>query len=80
MTEQAQKRIAEAQRLGVQIGIWVHVPGVAESCPGHKAWNEKPFLLNEGLYDKARGKNVLPGVEAGCSCTFRDFVPEFGDE
>lgn len=73
-------KIADAKRLGIKVGIWVHVPGPKVSCPGHKAWDGKPFLLSEGLYDRDRGKNVLPGIESGCSCTFRGFVPEFGDE
>lgn len=75
-----QAKITEAKRLGVKVGIWVHVPGPEVSCPGHKEWNGRPFLLSEGLYDQARGGNVLPGIEPGCSCTFRDFVPEFGDK
>lgn len=75
-----QANIEEAKRLGVKVGIWVHVPGPEVSCPGHKEWTGRPFLLSEGLYDKARGKYVLPGIEPGCSCSFRSFVPEFGDK
>lgn len=80
MRAQEQAKLAESKRLGVKVGIWVHVPGPEVSCPGHKEWNGRPFLLSKGLYDPARGKNILPGVEVGCSCTHRDFVPEFGDK
>lgn len=80
MRIQEQAKIAEAQRLGTKVGFWVHIPGSKTSCPGHKEWNGRPFLLSEGLYDQDRGKNVLPGIEPGCNCTFRSFIPEFGDE
>lgn len=80
MREKARAKIEDGKRLGVKVGIWMHVPGPEVSCPGHKGWDGRPFLLSKGLYDPARGKNILPGVEVGCSCTHRDFVPEFGDK
>ena len=46
----------------------------------HANLDGKPFLLNEGLFDEAAGKNKLPGELSGCICTFRDFVPAFGDK
>ena len=78
---EAIKRV-ESERLGVKVGIWVHIPGKYTSRATHKAMNGKPFLLSEGLYDSAKGveRKVLPGELVACQCTYRDFVPEFGDE
>lgn len=72
-------RRVEGERLGVKVGIWVHVPGKYTSRATHRAMNGKPFLLSEGLYDSAVGRKVLPGELVACQCTYRDFVPEFGD-
>ena len=76
---EAIKRV-EGQHLGVKVGIWVHIPGTKTSRATHKAMNGKPFLLSEGMYDSAVGRKVLPGELVACACTYRDFVPEFGDQ
>ena len=76
---EAIKRV-ESERLGVKVGIWVHVPGKYTSRATHKAMNGKPFLLSEGMYDSEVKRKVLPGELVACQCTYRDFVPEFGDE
>ncbi len=73
------KRV-EDERLGVKVGIWVHVPGKYTSRATHKAMNGKPFLLSEGLYDSAVGRKVLPGELVACQCEYRSFIPEFGDK
>lgn len=73
-------RRVEGERLGVKVGIWVHVPGKYTSRATHRAMNGKPFLISEGLYDSAVKRKVLPGELVACQCTYRDFVPEFGDE
>lgn len=71
---------AEDERLGVKVGIWVHVPGKHTSRATHKAMNNKPFLISEGLYDSAVGRKVLPGELVACQCEYRSFIPEFGDK
>lgn len=76
---EAIKRV-ESERLGVKVGIWVHVPGKYTSRATHKAMNGKPFLLSEGMWDSDVKRRVLPGELVACQCTYRDFVPEFGDE
>ena len=76
---EAIKRV-ESERLGVKVGIWVHIPGKYTSRATHKAMNGKPFLLSEGMYDSEVKRKVLPGELVACQCTYRDFVPEFGDE
>lgn len=76
---EAIKRV-ESERLGVKVGIWVHVPGKYTSRATHKAMNGKPFLLSEGMWDSEVKRKVLPGELVACQCTYRDFVPEFGDE
>ncbi len=75
---EAIKRV-EDERLGVKVGIWVHVPGKYTSRATHRAMHGKPFLLSEGLYDSAVGRKVVPGELVACQCEYRAFVPEFGD-
>lgn len=76
---EAIKRV-ESERLGVKVGIWVHVPGKYTSRATHKAMNGKAFLLSEGMWDSEVKRKVLPAELVACQCTYRDFVPEFGDE
>ena len=76
---QAIKRV-EGERLGVRVGIWVHVPGRKYIRHSHKAMDGKPFLLSEGMYDPEVKRNVQPGELWLCQCTYRDFVPAFGDK
>ena len=73
-------RRTEGERLGVKVGIWVHVPGRYYIRHTHKAMDGKPFLISEGMYDSEVRRNVQPGELYLCQCTYRDFVPEFGDE
>lgn len=70
----------ESQKLGIKVGIWVHVPGRKMSRKTHEAMNGKPFLLAEGLYDPEVNRKVKPGELPLCACVYRDFVPEFGDK
>lgn len=76
---EAIKRV-ESEQLGVKVGIWVHIPGKYTSRATHLAMNGKPFLISEGMYDPAVKRKVLPGELVACQCTYRDFVPEFGDK
>lgn len=73
-------RQAESKKLGVMVGIWVHVPGKKYSRESHERMNGKPFLLSKGLYDYEVKKEVLPGQLVNCCCVYRDFIPEFGDK
>lgn len=70
----------ESESLGIKVGIWVHRPGRYYVRHTHKAMNGKPFLLSEGMYDSEVRRNVMPGELAFCQCTFRNFVPDRGDE
>lgn len=73
-------RRVEGERLGVKIGFWVHVPGKYTSRATHRAMNGKPFLISEGMYDPAVRRKVHCGELPGCQCTYRSFIPEFGDK
>lgn len=75
---EAVKRV-ESRQLGITEGIWVHVPGTKSSRKTHMAMNGKRFNLEEGMYDSAVKKKVLPGELVACNCTFRAVIPEFGD-
>lgn len=72
-------RSVEAKELGITEGVWVHVPGTKSSRKTHMQMNGKRFRLDEGLYDSAVGRKVLPGELVACNCTFRAVIPEFGD-
>ena len=76
---EAIKRV-EGEKLGVRVGIWVHIPGKYTSRATHKAMNGKPFLISEGMYDPAVKRKVQCGELPGCQCTYRSFIPEFGDK
>lgn len=66
---------ANDKSLGLTEGIWVHVPGRYSSRHTHVAMNGKRFKLDEGLYDKAVDRNVLPGSEPYCRCIYRAVLP-----
>lgn len=72
-------RSIEAKELGITEGVWVHVPGTKSSRKTHMQMNGKRFRLDEGLYDSAVGRKVLPGELVACNCTYRAVIPEFGD-
>ena len=76
---EAIKRV-EGEKLGVRVGIWVHIPGKYTSRATHRAMNGKPFLISEGMYDPAVKRKVQCGELPGCQCTYRSFIPEFGDK
>lgn len=78
---EAIKRV-EGERLGVKVGIWMHVPGKKTSRATHRAMDGKPFLISEGMYDSARGveRHVHCGELPGCQCTYRSVIPMFGDK
>lgn len=75
---QAIQRVRD-EKLGITEGIWMHIPGQHTSRATHVAMNGKRFNLNEGLYDSAVKRNVLPGELVACRCTYRAVLPEFGD-
>lgn len=75
---QAIRRVND-EKLGITEGIWVHLPGQKTSRKTHEAMNGKRFKLNEGLYDSAVKRNVLPSELPACRCVYRSVLPEFGD-
>lgn len=62
---------ANAQELGLDTAIWVHVPGRYSSRETHIAMDGKRFNLQEGLYDSDVDKKVVPGMLPFCRCCFR---------
>ncbi len=73
----AQMQIAGAKDLGVQYGIWKHVPGLYTSRETHKKMDGKKFDLAVGLFDADVGKNVLPAECINCRCQFRMCLPDW---
>ena len=66
---------ANDEDLGIEEGIWIHVPGQYSSRNTHKSMNGKKFRLNEGLYDRDVGKNVVCGELPYCRCIYRPVIP-----
>jgi len=75
---QAIQRVRD-EKIGITEGIWMHLPGQKTSRETHKAMNGKRFKLNEGLYDSAVKRNVMPGELPLCRCCYRAVLPELGD-
>lgn len=65
--------------LGIEEGIWVHVPGKKSSRHTHMQMNGKRFKLSEGLFDPAVGRNVHPGELVNCNCIYKPIIPTFGE-
>jgi len=68
------------QEIGITEGIWKHVPGIKTSRETHIEMDGKRFKIDEGLYDRNVGRNVLCGELPGCRCTYFRVLPEFGEE
>ena len=73
---------ARDEKLGIEEGIWVHLPGQKTSRKTHEAMDGKRFKLtgdDKGLYDSDVGMNVMPAELPGCRCVYRRVIPEFGE-
>lgn len=66
---------ANDEALGVEEGIWIHVPGQYSSRETHKHFDGKRFKLSEGMYDPAVGKYVVCGELPYCRCVYRPVLP-----
>lgn len=77
-TSKISQRILQknCEGIGIKRGVWIHVPGQYSSRKTHIEMNGKPFDLDEGLYDEAVGKKVLPGMLYWCRCTFRPILDD----
>lgn len=66
----ATERLARAQYndLGITEGVWVHFGGQYQSRPTHEDMHGRRYVLAEGIYDPAEGRNVQPGELVLCAC------------
>lgn len=64
-----------AQNLGITKAIWITARD-ERVRPSHEQRDGKEFDLNEGLYSSIDGKDLLPGVDFNCRCTYELIVPE----
>jgi SPP1 gp7 family putative phage head morphogenesis protein len=63
------------QKLGITEGIWVTSKDErVRKC--HKVRNGKRFKLSQGLYSSCDRKQLFPGTDYQCRCTYRAIVPE----
>lgn len=77
MKAQSSISIARSWEAGITHGFWMHRSGSKKPRPTHMAMNGKRFEITEGLYDSAVQRNVLPGMEPGCRCTYRPDLKSF---
>lgn len=61
--------------IGVEYGIWVHMPGKYTHRHSHKEMDGKRYKLDEGMYDPEVDRNVFPAELPYCRCTFRAVLP-----
>jgi SPP1 gp7 family putative phage head morphogenesis protein len=64
-----------AQNLGIEKAVWV-TSADERVRPCHRDRNGKEFDLKEGLYSKCDGKELLPGTDFQCRCTYTLILPE----
>jgi SPP1 gp7 family putative phage head morphogenesis protein len=66
------------QKLGITEGIWeTSSDERVREC--HRVRDGKVFKLSEGLYSSCDGKNLFPGTDYQCRCTYQAIIPEFED-
>jgi len=62
------------QELGITRGIWMHSHAGKEPRPTHVEMNDKPYNLNQGMYDSDEKAYVHPGELINCRCTMRPVI------
>lgn len=68
---------ARQKSLGITEGIWMHSHAGKVPRPDHVAANGKRFDIRKGIYMPSVGKEVMPGEEINCRCTWRPVIPGF---
>lgn len=68
---------ARQQSLGITEGVWMHSHAGKVPRPDHVAANGKRFDIKKGIYMPSAGKEVMPGEEINCRCTWRPVIPGF---
>jgi len=65
--------------IGVQEAIWVHSHAGKEPRPTHlKAGRDRVrFRVDDGWYDPAVKRHILPGEEINCRCTMMPILKGF---
>ena len=66
--------------LGLNIGVWVHIPGRKNSRRTHEKLNGKEYDMREGIWDSEVKRMIQPGELPYCRCTHRVKVPEWLDK
>lgn len=65
---------ANDAELGIEEGIWIHVPGKYSSRETHMAMNGKRFNLERGMYDDDAEQFCVPGQLPYCRCIYRPII------
>lgn len=73
-----QMSVAKNQAMGIVEGVWIHTSAGKTYRATHIAMNGKTFRLDEGMYDSAEGRNIMPGELVNCYCTYRPVIPTVG--
>ena len=63
--------------LGMNKGVWIHVPGQYESRHSHEYdLNGKELDITQGIYDPEVKSYIMPAQLPYCRCIFRSVIPE----
>lgn len=66
-----------ALALGMNKGIWIHVPGQYESRHSHEdILNGREFDITQGMWDPEVRQYIMPAQLPYCRCIFRSVIPE----
>jgi uncharacterized protein with gpF-like domain len=71
--------LENSRAVGISRGTWMHHATAKVYRKEHVEMDGREFNLNEGLYDRVEGRNVMPGELYGCNCTYRNLVPSLED-
>lgn len=61
--------------LGIKQAVWMHSHAGKKPRPTHVRMDGKIFDVEEGMYDSAEGRNIMPGELINCRCTSRPVIP-----
>lgn len=68
-------QVQNCSDLGIERGVWIHVPGQYSSRASHIEMDGQVFNLAEGCFDPHEGRKVQCGELPYCRCEFRMLLP-----
>lgn len=68
---------ARQKELGVEEAVWVHSHAGKKPRPTHVKMDGKKYRVDQGMWDPAVQKYILPGELINCRCFSRSVIPGF---